>query len=272
MSLLDTLVDATAALFRQLFGGPQAPAPTETTSDGSTPPTSGDVVQPASVAPAVPEAPAGAGIPDLYMMPAGAVQRIMPNLSASRCSDYMPFISAAMVEFAINTPLRAAAFLAQIAVESNQLTAWTENLNYGASGLLATFPTHFTTPAEADSYARQPERIANRVYGGRMGNGPEESGDGWRYRGRGPIALTGHDNYQAYGAALGVDLVGDPDLAATPEIGFRVAGRYWSSNGCNELADAGDFIGVTRRVNGGLTGLASREAYYRVAKEALGVA
>jgi putative chitinase len=198
-----------------------------------------------------------------------ALQAIMPHLPASKLDLYLPLLAAGMAEFAIDTPLRAAAFVAQLAHESSELREWSENLNYSAAALLTAFPTHFDA-ATAAAYARQPQLIANRVYANRMGNGAEESGDGWRNRGRGPIALTGADNYREYGAALGVDLVGNPDLAATPAVGFRIAGRYFAVNGCNELADAGDFTTITRRINGGLNGLADREMYYTKAKEVLG--
>ena len=270
MSFLDTLVDAAAGVLRQIFGAGQAPAaPTDTTDASSTPPSSGDVVQAGSVAPAVPEAPAGAGRTVLPILPV-ELSRIMPSLPEAKVSLYLPPLNAAMYEFGVTTGLRAAAFLAQLAHESSELRSWTEDLNYGAPGLWATFPSHFGSLAEAATYARQPERIANRVYANRMGNGDEASGDGWRYRGRGPLELTGLDGYRGIGAALGVDLVGDPDLAATPEIGFRIAGHYWRVNGCNEKADAGNFEAVTRAINGGLNGLASREAYYARAREVLG--
>jgi putative chitinase len=225
------------------------------------------------VAPEVPaELPGQAPAAPDFFLSSVELAAIMPRLTAGPLMTYLPFLTAAMQEFAVTSPLRAAAFLAQVAEESAGLTAWSENLNYGAPGLLATFPSHFDAQTAA-AYARQPERIANRVYANRMGNGDEASGDGWRYRGRGPIGLTFADNYREYGVALGVDLLGNPDLAATPAVGFRIAGRYFAVNGCRELADDGTdaaFIVITRRVNGGLTGLASREAYYARAREVLG--
>ena len=231
---------------------------------------------PAAVAevPVVPQAPAvETVVPAAAVQPAGiltpeALHAIMPNLPAEKLAEYFPPLVAAMAEFDISTPRRIASFLAQVAHESQELRALEENLNYSAAGLLATWPNRFTV-ASAAEYARQSERIANRVYGGRLGNGPEESGDGWRYRGRGPIGITGLDNYRLHGQALGVDLVNNPDLAATPDVGFRVAGHFWQLGGINVPADAGDTVAVTRAVNGGTIGLADREAYYRRATEAL---
>lgn len=144
-----------------------------------------------------------------------------------------------MVEFSINTPLRAAAFLAQLAHESGEL--------------------------------RYMEEIASgAAYEGRHDLGNTEPGDGVRYKGRGPIQLSGRANYRACGAALGLDLEGDPAQAATPQVGFRIAGWYWQTHFCNELADDGYFKEITRKINGGQAGEASREAYYARAKEVLG--
>ena len=165
-----------------------------------------------------------------------------------------------------------AAFLAQLAHESGQLRRWNENLGYRWQGLRQVFPKYFKTDAEAQAFDRQDERIANRVYGGRLGNGPEESGDGWRYRGRGPIQLTGKDNYRTCGAAIGVDLVSQPERLETPEVGCLAAGWFWTKRGLNALADAGDFVTITKKINGGLIGLEDREAFWERAKAAFGVA
>ena len=195
--------------------------------------------------------------------------QIMPNLPADRRALYLPHLQAAMNEFQINTYLREAAFIAQLAHESMELKAWSENLNYSAQALLRVFPKYFKTSAQANQYARQPEKIANRVYASRMGNGDEASGDGWRYRGRGPIQLTGKDNYRTFGTSLGLDLVGNPDTAATPEVGFRTAGAFWVSRGCNAMADRQDFVGITRAINGGTNGLEDRQKFYTRAKQVL---
>jgi putative chitinase len=156
------------------------------------------------------------------------------------------------------TPDRWAMFLGQVGVESCQFTHFEENLNYGAAALVTTWPHHFDA-ALAAQYARQPQRIANRAYAGRMGNGDEQSGDGWRYRGRGAIQLTGFNNYLAASQFLGIDLRGNPDLAAA-DARFAVSAWYWRTHGLNAFADAHDCAGATKAVNGGLLGLSQRQA------------
>lgn len=177
-------------------------------------------------------------------------------------------LNVAMARFEISTPLRQAAFVAQCAHESGHFLNLEENLHYSAAVLLRVFPQHFTA-MEASRYANQPERIANRVYADRMGNGNEASQDGWQYRGRGLIQLTGHDNYRDCGRAVGLDLVDDPGqlLAAGPAA--LSAAWYWAGRGLNALADAGDFATITRKINGGLNGQDDRLALYRIAKEVL---
>ncbi len=163
--------------------------------------------------------------------------------------------------YQINTPDRMHIFLAQTLFESNYFTEIKENLNYSENGLLATFPTHFTS-AEAAAYARQPEKIANRVYANRMGNGDEASGDGWRYRGRGLIQLTGKENYQDFANATGMNLADMPPYLETPEGACMSAGWYWSTHGLNALADGDEFTEITLRINGGYNGLAVRKALW----------
>jgi len=192
-------------------------------------------------------------------------------LAAKVADSVIDALDAAMRRFEIDTPSRMAAFAAQLAHESGQLQRWTENLNYRWERLRQVFPKYFTSDAEARAFDRKPERIANRVYASRMGNGPEASGDGWRYRGRGPIQLTGRDNYRACASAIGVDLVGEPELLATPGPGCLAAAWFWARNGLNALADAGDFVTITRRINGGLNGLAERRAFWEQAKTVFGV-
>jgi putative chitinase len=196
---------------------------------------------------------------------------VMPR-AASVADQVTPALDAAMARYEIDTPARMAAFLAQLAHESGQLQRWNENLGYRWQRLRQVFPKYFKTDAEAQAFDRQDERIANRVYGGRLGNGPEDSGDGWRYRGRGPIQLTGKDNYRTCGAAIGVDLVSQPERLETPEVGCLAAGWFWSKRGLNALADAGDFVAITKKINGGLIGLEDREAFWERAKAAFGVA
>ena len=196
---------------------------------------------------------------------------VMPR-AANVADRVTPALAAAMARYEIDTPARMAAFLAQLAHESGQLQRWSEDLSYRWQRLRQVFPKYFKTDADAQEFDRQKERIANRVYGGRLGNGPEASGDGWRYRGRGPIQLTGKDNYRACGADIGVDLVNEPERLETPEVGCLAAAWFWTKRGLNALADAGDFVAITKKINGGLIGLEDREAFWEQAKAAFGVA
>lgn len=194
-------------------------------------------------------------------------------LPAARPTDIVKFatpLAEACAEWGIDTPLRLAAFLAQIAHESGQLRTVVENLNYSAEALLRVFPRHFDA-TQATAYARQPERIGSKVYANRMGNGDEASGDGWRYRGRGLIQVTGKANYAACGTALGLDLIAQPELLEQPSPAARSAGWFWHRNGLNRQADARDIETITRRINGGLTGLEDRKAHYTRACAALEV-
>lgn len=197
------------------------------------------------------------------------LQEIVPSLSDDNAESLIPALNLAMGEAKINTPLRQAAFIAQVAHESQGLSRFVENLNYSADRLLEVFGKYFD-PDEAQEYARQQEKIANRVYANRLGNGDEDSGDGWRYRGRGFIQVTGKDNYREAGKSLNQDLVGKPELAEGLEMGARIAAWYWTSHDLNPLADRGQLDTITKRINGGLNGLNERRAYYMKAKEVLG--
>lgn len=185
-------------------------------------------------------------------------QQALPEARSQDIELFHSSIVSAMEEFEINTPLRMAAFLAQIAHESGNLRFIRENLNYSAEGLLRTWPRHFPTREIANRYARNPEAIANRAYANRMGNGPESSGDGWRYRGRGLIQLTGKNNYIACGEGIDYDLVTDPSYLETPEGAARSAGWFWQTNQLNSLADIGNIRAITQRINGGFNGLDDR--------------
>ena len=169
------------------------------------------------------------------------------------------------VVFHIDTPLRIAAYLAQVLHESAFLSAKTENLNYSADGLLKTFPKYFKTRAEAEAYAHQPEKIANKVYANRYGNGNEASGDGWRYRGRGLIMLTFKANYEEFSKydLCTEPVLKNPDKVATYPLDQVCAMWYWEKKKINEPADRGDIDEVTKRVNGGTNGLAQRKVIYR---------
>lgn len=195
-----------------------------------------------------------------------------PVLAARWCAP----LQRAMAGCDITTPRRVAHFLAQIGHESASLSRLSENLNYSARRLLEVWPSRFTSDS-ALQYARKPERIANRVYANRMGNGPEASGDGWRYRGRSPIQVTGRDNYARMAALTGLPLVDVPELAVQPDEGARIAAVWWRDGGLNALADTGDILSVSRRVNLGTThtrrmpnGLADRVARTRRAADVLG--
>ena len=164
-------------------------------------------------------------------------------------------------KFDINTPERIAGFLAQIGHESGGFRFTSENLNYRAEALTRVWPSRFP-PGVAESYAMQPEKIANRAYADRMGNGDEASGDGWKYRGRGLIQLTGKDNYAAFSLDADNEALVNPDLVAEPELAALSAGWFWKKNGLNALADNRDIVGMTRRINGGTNGLDDRQMRY----------
>jgi putative chitinase len=169
-------------------------------------------------------------------------------------------------KFGINTPLRLAHFLAQCGHESGGFRAVQENLNYSAKGLNGIFKKYFPTEASAAAYARNPQKIASKVYGGRMGNGPESTGEGFKFRGRGYIQLTGKDNYRAFGSAIGEDMTANPDKVAT-HYPLLSAAWFFSKNGLHRMADEGATDAVvtkiTRRVNGGTIGLADRIKHFK---------
>ena len=161
--------------------------------------------------------------------------------------------------FKINTPNRQAAFVAQCGHECGNFRVLEENLNYRAESLMKLWPRRFPTLEIANAYARNPKKIANMVYANRMGNRDEASGDGYRFRGRGCIQLTGYANYYHAGLAVGQDFVMEPDLVATPTYAAMTAGWFWDTHDCNRLADSGDMRGMTKKINGGLIGLDDRE-------------
>jgi putative chitinase len=171
-----------------------------------------------------------------------------------------------MAKFELNTPLRLAHFLAQAGHESGGFKAVNENLNYGAKGLLGIFKKYFPTPEKAALYERKPEKIANLVYGGRMGNGAEVTGEGYKFRGRGYIQLTGKDNYKAFDAVVEENLLESPDLVAT-KYPLLSAAWFFHKNGLHKIADGGatDAVvtSVTKRVNGGTIGLPDRIKHFK---------
>jgi len=192
--------------------------------------------------------------------------------------QWLPHISQAAHRYQIDTShRRIAAWLATIAHESARLTRLVENLNYSATGLAQTWPSRYADEEGRANYtavriARRQEDIANLTYAGRLGNGSAGSGDGWRYRGRGLIQITGRANYAASGAELGLDLILNPERLEEPYYAALSAAEWWRRHGCNELADTGDLAAVTRVVNGGLTGLDDRLRLYSAALRYLGSA
>lgn len=203
------------------------------------------------------------------------------HLQAAKIKNPEKWIDAIIAtcqEFEINTPQRIASFLAQTSHESGGYTMLTENLNYRSATLAACWPNRFAVlgadkkpvkengklvpTAVANSIAGKPELIANLVYSSRMGNGPAESGEGWKFRGRGLKQLTGKDNYTRCGASLGVDLVSNPDLLLEPVYAARSAGWFYKTNNLSTFADAGDIKGMTKKINGGFIGLEQRQSLY----------
>ena len=168
-------------------------------------------------------------------------------------------------EYEINTPKRVSAFLAQCGHESGGFVFVTENLNYSASGLQRVFPKYFPTMEIAKQYERNPKKIASRVYANRMGNGDEASAEGWKFRGRGILQLTGKDNYFWFAASLNMTPEQAVDYLETFEGAAQSACWFWETNKLNALADAGDFVTMTKRINGGTIGLADREHHYEIA-------
>jgi len=176
-------------------------------------------------------------------------------------------------DYEINTPQRIAAFVAQCAHESGGFTALKENLNYKAATLRKIFPKYFPDDATANHYASLPnkqEAIANKVYANRMGNGPEESGDGYRFCGRGLIQLTGRDNYSWFAASLGITVEEASEYLQTFEGAAQSACWFWETNGLNRWADAGDILTLTKRINRGTIGLEDRKKHYEHALHVLG--
>lgn len=179
-------------------------------------------------------------------------------------------LNRVLEKYEINTVNRLAGFLAQCGHESAGFTVLKENLNYSAEGLTKTFKKYFPTLAVAQPYARQPEKIANRVYANRMGNGPESSGDGYKFRGRGAIQLTGRSNYTRYASDLDMSI--DEVIAnlETLDGAIESACWFWKNNGLNSICDKNDIVAMTRIVNGGDNGLEDRKKHYSHAKEILG--
>ena len=173
-------------------------------------------------------------------------------------------------KYDISTSQRQSSFIGQCAHESGNFRILEENLNYSAARLMAVWPSRFPSLDVAEQYANNPEKLANKIYSGRMGNGNEESGEGYAYRGRGLIQMTGKEAYANCGSGLGVDLIGSPDLLTTLEYACLSAGWFWNKKGLNSLADVQDYETMTKRINGGLNGLDDRKAKIAKALSVLG--
>jgi putative chitinase len=172
--------------------------------------------------------------------------------------EWVDALNATFQRFDMSTPLRQAAFIGQCSHECGNFKVLQENLNYRAATLMKLWPKRFPTLEIANAYAGNAKKIANMVYSNRMGNRDENSGDGYRFRGRGCIQLTGHANYYHAGQTCGVDFVMEPDLVATPQFAALTAGWFWDTHKLNQYADSQDYVGMTKKINGGTIGLEDR--------------
>lgn len=179
-------------------------------------------------------------------------------------------LSQLLPDYEINTPKRIASFVAQCAHESGSFVFLTENLNYKAESLMKVFPKYFKDMATAKAYEKKPEKIANKIYADRMGNGNEASGDGWKYRGRGLIQLTGKTNYTWFAASLEITPEEAAEYTQTFEGAAQSACWFWETNKLNQYADSGDIVTMTKRINGGTIGLDDRIKHYEHALHVLG--
>lgn len=185
-------------------------------------------------------------------------------------SQWCSALNLILPDYEINNNLRCAAFLAQCIHESGGFVFLTENLNYRAESLMKVWPRHFPNLTIAKQYERNPEKIANKAYANRMGNGDESSGDGWRYCGRGLIQLTGKSNYQAFADSIETPLEVIPGYLQTFEGAVQSACWFWETNNLNTLADKKDILGLTKKINGGTIGLDDRIKHYEHALHVLG--
>lgn len=201
------------------------------------------------------------------------VQQFVGDYANGLTEELLVQLNNVMTEYEINkNSKRFNHFISQLAHESANFSRLDENLNYSGERLWEIFPSKFDNREEAESFARQPERIANRVYASRIGNGDERSGDGWRYRGRGYIQLTGRANYRNIGNRINMDLENNPDLVTEdPTVALKVAADYWDSRNINALADQDDVYAVTKAINGGYNGIDHRKDLLQFAKSIWGM-
>ena len=199
------------------------------------------------------------------------LQAMCPKTKRSVLEGYVePLNTVAEYYDMYDNPRRVAGFLAQIAHESGGFNFVKENLNYSAKGLMTTFKKYFPNEELAKQYERKPEKIANRVYANRMANGPEESGDGYRFCGRGLIQLTGRANYTKFAQDLGIGIDETVAYLETPNGAVSSAGWFWDNNKLNQFCDKDDFVTLTKRINGGTIGLEDRKHHYHLALQHLG--
>ncbi len=203
---------------------------------------------------------------------------LTPPNADSHAGLWLAPLNDGMRAGSIDTPLRQAAFLSQVLLESGEFHQLQEALSYSPQRLRQVWPQRFPDDASAAAYGHNPQKLANKVYAKRMGNGDEASGDGWNYRGRGLIQLTGRDNYARFSKAMGCDALNAPDLLQQPAGAALSAAWFWLSNGLNELADKTvgadaetHFTEISRRINGGSNGLAERKAYWNRVRAVLGI-
>ena len=199
----------------------------------------------------------------MYQFTSAQLAHILPN--NKHIDEWKAALDTILPKYEINTKLRVAAFLAQCSHESGQFTVLKENLNYRAETLVKVFPKYFPTLAVANQYAKQPEKIANKVYGGRMGNGPEATGEGFKFCGRGLIQLTGKENYTKMAKDLNVDVDHLCEYLCSMEGALESACWFWKTRDLNALADKKDNLAITKKINGGTNGLPERNANYALA-------
>jgi putative chitinase len=198
------------------------------------------------------------------------IKKSFPNAKDEIVNAILTSQDKLKTKYGIDTPLELAHFLGQTAHESGGFRVIEENLNYSAVGLQKIFPKYFKD-VDPNLYARKPEKIANRVYASRMGNGPESSGDGWKYRGRGLIQLTGKDNYSAMAKDMDLPIDRVVEYLTSPIGAVESAAWFWSKNGLNTLAAKDDIVAVTKRINGGTNGIDDRKHHTAIFKDLLGV-
>jgi len=206
-----------------------------------------------------------------YMITLDVLKQLCPSTRKATLALYVEPLNKISNQISLTgNKNRVAAFLAQISYESGYFNFVEENLNYSATGLVTTFNKYFPTIESAQAYAHDPRKIASKVYANRMGNGNEVSGDGWTYRGRGLIQITGRQTYEKFAKSMNKSLASTIIYTGTTEGATECAGWFWSFNKLNTYVDKNDFVGLTRHINGGIHGLTEREKQYEIALKALG--